>query len=383
MVFKTITMSELRKTGNVPLSSSEIHRENIGKGNYNRFQALDQRTRTFSVGKRRLPTEDSTAEVASKTPRLDSNLIFEQLKVHEDKLKNAKQVLDETAKLCDDAFMAAHGGIGKCVNQLMTVVNLLLSHQEGLASIMIDSCRLPDPRTTNPDNNSTSKVQTPIGKKALTPEDIQAKKVRQAINRAEKSTTEFELDMGPIPVINKETMARKVTIALHDNAKKGEQVNTGKITPSDAEEMIDDLLTCASLDFLGNGTTRYRNDRKPNDPRIGKMCTVPVKLIFKGRDERMMAEKTLRQVCNVRCSTPYPKKLRKMIKDLIDEGKAIQPDHFVRVRVHSDTLRVDAHASIEGKWVDLKIEKEIPLDILDQSEMTAVDSEGDMDAQIS
>jgi hypothetical protein len=229
----------------------------------------------------------------------------------------------------------------------------------------------------------TSKAQPTNGKKTLTPEDIQAKKVRQAINRAEKSTTIFELDMGPIPVINKETMARKVTIALHDNAKKGEQVNTGKITPSDAEEMIDDLLTCASLDFLGNGTTRYRNDRKPNDPRVGKMCTVPVKLIFKGRDERMMAEKTLRQVCNVRCSTPYPKKLRKMIKDLIDEGKAIQPDHFVRVRVHSDTLRVDAHASIEGKWVDLKIEKEIPLDILDQSEMTAVDAEGDMDAQIS
>jgi hypothetical protein len=63
--------------------------------------------------------------------------------------------------------------------------------------------------------------------------------------------------------------------------------------------------------------------------------------------------------------------------------KAIQPDHFVRVRVHSDTLRVDAHASIEGKWVDLKIEKDIPLDILDQSEMTAVEAEGDMDAQIS
>jgi hypothetical protein len=78
-----------------------------------------------------------------------------------------------------------------------------------------------------------------------------------------------------------------------------------------------------------------------------------------------------------------PKKLRKMIKDLIDEGKAIQPDHFVRVRVHSDTLRIDAHASIEGKWVDLKIEKDIPLDILDQSEMTAVEAEGDMDAQIS
>jgi hypothetical protein len=128
------------------------------------------------------------------------------------------------------------------------------------------------------------------------------------------------------------------------------------------------------------GTT---NDRKPNDPRIGKMCTVPIKLIFKGKDERIRAEKTLRQVCNVRCSTPYPKKLRIMIKDLIEEGKALQPDHFVCVRVHSDTLKVDAHASIEGKWVDLKIEKEIPLDVLDHSELSAMESEGDMDVNIS
>jgi hypothetical protein len=72
-----------------------------------------------------------------------------------------------------------------------------------------------------------------------------------------------------------------------------------------------------------------------------------------------------------------------MIKDLIDEGKALQPDHFVRVRMHSETLKVDAHVSIDGKWVDLKIEKEIPLDVLDHSELSAVESEGDMDVNIS
>jgi hypothetical protein len=61
-----------------------------------------------------------------------------------------------------------------------------------------------------------------------------------------------------------------------------------------------------------------------------------------------------------------------MIKDLINEGKALQPDHFVCVRFHSDSLKIDAHASIDGSWIDLKIEKDIPLDILDYSELSAV-----------
>jgi hypothetical protein len=91
MVFKTVTMSDLRKSGNVPLSSSDAHRENIGKGSYNRFQALEPRSRTFSTGKRRLPVDNASAEIASKNPRLDSNALFEQMKAHEDNLKNAKR----------------------------------------------------------------------------------------------------------------------------------------------------------------------------------------------------------------------------------------------------------------------------------------------------
>jgi hypothetical protein len=72
-----------------------------------------------------------------------------------------------------------------------------------------------------------------------------------------------------------------------------------------------------------------------------------------------------------------------MIKGLIDEGKEKAPGHFVRVRVHSDSLKVEAHASIDGKWVDLKIEKDIPLDILDNSEISAMEAEGEIEPSIS
>jgi hypothetical protein len=127
--------------------------------------------------------------------------------------------------------------------------------------------------------------------------------------------------MGPVPIINKETLTRKVTLALHENAARSEQVSNSTISRAEAKEMVDDMLTVASLDFLGNGSSKFKNVKSPEDPRIRKMCTLPVKLIFKGKDDRIFAEQTLRKVCKVRCSTPYPKKLRKLVKDLIDEGK--------------------------------------------------------------
>jgi hypothetical protein len=272
----------------------------------------------------------------------------------------------------------------ECINQLLTVVSLLLSHQEGLSSVVVDSLKIPDPAKTATGTSTTAAKpgQNP-GKKPPSPEDVQAKRVRQAINKAEKTTTIFELNMGPVPIINKETLARKVTLALHENATTSEQVSSGAISRADAEEMVDDMLTVASLDFLGNGSTKYKNDKAPEDPRIGKMCTLPVKLLFKDKDDRILAEQTLRKLCKVRCSTPYPKKLRKMIKDLVDEGKEKAPGHFIRVRVYSDSLKLEAHASIEGKWVDLKLAKNIPLDILDNFDISAVEADGEMDHNIS
>jgi hypothetical protein len=307
------------------------------------------------------------------------------MRAHEEKLKSAKVILDETAKICDEAFQTAHGGIGKCVSQLITVVGLLLSHQEGLSSSVIDSCKVMEnknsvqPTGSQGPHPGTSNAT----KKQPTPDEIKGKRVKQAINKAEKSSILYELNLGPVPIINKETLTRKVTLALHENAGRGDQVSEGSITPGDAEEMIDDMLTCASLDFLGNGSSKFKNDKNPSDPRIGKMCTLPVKLIFKGKDERMRAEQTLRRVCNVRCTTPYPKKLRAMIREMIDEGKEKQPGHFVRVRVHPESLKMDAFASVDGKWLDLKIEREIPLDVLDNAEISAVEAEGEMETNIS
>ena len=187
------------------------------------------------------------------------------------------------------------------------------------------------------------------------------------------------MDLGEVPTINKETLARKLTIDLHKKAKNGAgEVN---YTDKQVEEMTDDMLTCASLDFLGSGTKLYANKFNDKDPNIGKFCTMPVKMMFKDKKERILAEQHLRKVCSVKCSTPYPKGLRTLIAGLISDAKKVKPGHFILAKVNSDTLTISAQASENNRWVDLNITKQIPLNILDRYEQMEADS--DMEEETS
>jgi hypothetical protein len=148
------------------------------------------------------------------------------------------------------------------------------------------------------------------------------------------------MDLGEVPTINKETLARKLTIDLHRKVKNG--AGEAKYTDKQVEEMTDDMLTCVSLDFLGSGTKLYANKLNDKDPNIGKFCTMPVKMMFKDKKERILAEQHLRKVCSVKSSTPYPKGLRTLITGLISDTKKVKPGHFILAKVNSDTLTVSA-----------------------------------------
>ncbi len=81
--------------------------------------------------------------------------------------------------------------------------------------------------------------------------EIRVRKLRQAIAKAERSVTLFDLNLGSVPVRNREKLNRKVTLLLHDHAQK-EGMYKGN--PSAAEEAVDDILTCATIDILDKGT---------------------------------------------------------------------------------------------------------------------------------
>jgi hypothetical protein len=166
--------------------------------------------------------------------------------------------------------------------------------------------------------------------------------------------------------MNKDSISHKVTSALCTAAKDG----CHDYDIKDAEDVIDDILSCTKFEFLGNATKKYFNTRNLADPMNDKMCTVPVRMDFRDRNSRIQAEINLRKICRTSCSVPYPKKLRAMLNELVREGKKSHPNCFIKTRVNVDNLTVDAQAKTDKGWVDLNLVKTIPLNILDNNPLT-------------
>ena len=187
----------------------------------------------------------------------------------------------------------------------------------------------------------------------------------------------FNLDLGPVPTINKETLARKVTITLSDKAKEGDHY----YNINGAEDTIYDVLSCSKLEYLGSNSRKFHNTHKPTDSQNGKFCTLPVCHDFKDKETRIQAEISLRKIWKVSCSTPYPKNLRKLLDSLVKEGKTITSGHFIRTRVNADKLTIDVHAKDGDTWRDLGLSCTIPLDILDYASIAALGATDNTDEE--
>jgi hypothetical protein len=174
---------------------------------------------------------------------------------------------------------------------------------------------------------------TNSGQDAVTTDPV--KKFKEAIKEAERSTLIFNLDMGKVPVLNKETMSRRATLALTTMAAQKEK-RPGSIPSSEAVEAIDDVLSIVKdMTLYGNETRTYK---KHGDARSGGFCTVPVKYEFRDRDVKAKAEKVLRKYCDVQCSTPYPPMVRECIKQIVAECKKDYPNNFIRVTVDVNNM---------------------------------------------
>ena len=130
--------------------------------------------------------------------------------------------------------------------------------------------------------------------------------------------------------------------------------------------MIDDALSCSQLEFLGSGTRKFYNKRNAADQRNGKWCTVPVRMDFKNKETRIQVENTLRSICKVNCSTPYPRALRTRINATVQKGKQLRDGCFIKVKVDIDNMMLSAAARTPTGWVNLDLDQAIPLDILDK-----------------
>ena len=374
------------------------HRENIGVGNYNRFAHFSPRKRILSSGKRQLSPDIDSGPPFSKAPRLDPNKLFEQLGENDKFMEAAKVALSAAHAALSAACKPDDGGTGTALFKLGEVCENLIKSNEAFKSTIIDYIKVsPSGEPQNPiiqveDNDASNgfgsffknryanRVNQQIRRASTasapppSATEIHTAKVKKTLREAERKTVVFDLNLGTAPTINKETISKKVTVALHDKAREGNH----DYALNDACEMVDDTLSCSMLEFMGNGTKKYYNRRDNNDPKNGKMCTVPVRFDFKNKETRIQAENTLRNICKVSCSVPYPKKLRTLLATRIAEGKKIRSGCFIRNRVDIDNLKIVTSARAENGWEHLDMDIPIPEDILgnDTMEVSTNQSEG-------
>jgi hypothetical protein len=360
-------LKDIRKT------AIHNHQKNIGNGSYNRYDVLSDRPRTFSTGKRPR-SSDTDGDQIPKTPKLDSNTIFSQLSGQDEALKEMEKHVKELDSLNSNPDIPKDPRI-TC---LSAIIKLLVIAQGSLTSTVLDSVKILENKQP-PGKSSNASIPLPGFKKGsgkassavpdspdIPPEKVLKKKVQQTLRDAEKRTVLFNLNLGTAPMMNKTSISKQVTVAISNKVKTGKH----DYHIGDAEDVLDDILSCSKLEFLGNTTKKYFNNKNLNDPMNDKMYSIPVRMDFKDRDTRMQSEIHLRKICKVSCSVPYPKKLQQMIGDLVKAGKGRFLDFFIRTKVNIDKMMVEAHDKTGEGWVDLNLVRPIPLNILDNNPLS-------------
>jgi len=220
--------------------------------------------------------------------------------------------------------------------------------------------------------HSKSSIPAPTAKKIESPEEVKVRKFNEAIRDAERSTLCFNLNMGNKPIMNKTTIAERASLALTTMAAKAE----GKSSPVPSHEavsVIDDVISMVTkMEFYGANTKQYKGNEKDKDTdkESPAFCTVPVKYQFKDREQRIFAEKQLRDTCKVKCATPYPVVVRECIKQVIDHVRQSHPEDFIKVNVHANKFALKVSRRPKGKdlpWIDYPDLLSLPNEALDIS----------------
>jgi hypothetical protein len=126
------------------------------------------------------------------------------------------------------------------------------------------------------------------------------------------------------------------------------------------------------MELFGSNTKQYKGKEKDKDDSTPAptYCTLPVRYQFKDREQRVFAEKQLRDLCNVKCSTPYPAVVRECIKQVVTHVRETFPDDYIRVSVMVKDFALKLQRRPKGKdlpWTTYPDLLKLPNEALDVS----------------
>jgi hypothetical protein len=185
------------------------------------------------------------------------------------------------------------------------------------------------------------------------------------LEKSDKESVLFNADLGPLVISNHSVLNANFSTALKKQAE--EKANSDKRDPKENIRLVDDALSCVeNMDFLGQRSKKYINNRNLNDPKNNTFTTMPIRFEFANRAGRVNFERTMRECCGVRAVQSYPEPIR---KEMAAFGSALQeryPEEIIMVRPNTSTLCLVAFKKFDGdaRWVDCEETHAIPLGIM-------------------
>jgi hypothetical protein len=158
-----------------------------------------------------------------------------------------------------------------------------------------------------------------------------AKELREAFAVADRTAILFDLNLGGESVGNRQCLSRSLAAGIRAAA-----LSTAESEGKDMAESVrraGDALSCASdVVFLGQASRPYKNNRDENDPKNSTFHTMPVKLEFEDRQQRVYFEQSMRSCCKLRASISLPPFLQKERTAFDSAMRQLYPGYMIMVR---------------------------------------------------
>jgi hypothetical protein len=174
------------------------------------------------------------------------------------------------------------------------------------------------------------------------------KELRDALEAAEKTAVTFEADLGPLPLANRERLGHQFSAGIRASAMK--KAEGGGKDPVESIRRVADAVSCITdIAFLGQATKKFENKFRKDDERIGKFCTMPVKLTFPDRSSRIHFERVMREECDLRVTMSLPEQVRAVQGDFNRKMREKYPGTPLSIQVNAEKLRLEVHIKVDGE----------------------------------
>jgi hypothetical protein len=183
------------------------------------------------------------------------------------------------------------------------------------------------PSASNPNSGIALSVPPPAPPKPA----AGSRELREAFAAADRTAILFDLDLGGESVGNRHSLSRSLAAGIRAAALTAAEAD-GK-DMAEAVRRAGDALSCASdVVFLGQASRPYKNNRDENDPKNNTFHTMPVKLEFEDRQQRIYFEQSMRSCCKLRASISLPPFLQKERTAFDAAMRELYPGYMIMVR---------------------------------------------------